>query len=218
MKIVTKQRWNEAIAAEDNGWDFHNEDMYMKHDFGAKHGQIVTYAKHMMLFEDFSNDNQKPIFDYSKPIFDLQQKTIVDICGGPCSLLLRCHNFKKAIVVDPGNFPEYITQRYKNHGIEVCKVPAEEFVYPEKVDEVWLYNALAHVYNPYDILLNAKKNSKKMRIIEGVNCGTDIQHPQNLKREELEKVLETRGSIVETNDPEPSPRGLHFVAVFDIIK
>lgn len=54
MKIVTKQRWNEAIAAEDNGWDFHNEDMYMKHDFGAKHGQIVTYAKHMMLFEDFS--------------------------------------------------------------------------------------------------------------------------------------------------------------------
>ena len=31
----------------------------------------------------------------------IKPKSVLDIGGGPVSLLLKCENFKKAIVVDP---------------------------------------------------------------------------------------------------------------------
>ena len=215
METVSKERWQQAIRAEDHGWDFHDKNMYSRHEAGNQHGQIVTFARCVNLFEDFGTaTSEENKFNYNEPIFDLGGKTIVDIAGGPSSLLLRCKNFKKAYIVDPGDFPDYITNRYKEKGIEVIKVPAEEFSYPENVDEVWMYNALAHVYDPFKILLEAKAHCKTMRVIEGINCGTDIQHPQNLTAEDFEKTLNVKGTVVDPQDPEPSPRGLHFVGVF----
>lgn len=215
MQTVDKHIWDVAIEHENKGWQFEDQAAYFGHENGNLHGQIQTYAKHMNLFKDFGvKGATKNKLNYKEKIFDLKGKSVVDICGGPSSLLLRCFNFSKAVVVDPGNFPDYIVNRYKEAGIEVAKVPAELFVYEQPVDETWIYNALAHVYNPTAILLNAKSNSKTMRIIEGVNCGTNIQHPQNLLSEEFENVLGQKGKTIETNEPEPSPRGQHFVGVF----
>ena len=207
--------WDTAIVAENHGWEFHDKNRYFQHEAGNLHGQILTFAKAMNLFAEFGvSDADASKLKYQTKIFDLQGKTVVDICGGPSSLLLRCFNFKRAIVVDPGEFPDYIKERYAENGIEIAKVPAEEFAYEQPVDEVWVYNALAHVYNPSKILLDAKANCKTMRLIEGVNCGTNIQHPQNLVAEEFEQVLGQKGTVFEPNDPEPSPRGAHFYGVF----
>jgi len=214
MEIVTRERWEQAIKAEDAGWDFHDKAMFTRHENGGQHGQI-TYARHVKLFEHFGNStSQENQFNYNERIFDLGGKTIVDIAGGPNSLLLRCKNYKKAYIVDPGDFPDYITDRYRDRGIEIAKMPAEEFVYPEGVDEVWMYNALAHVYDPFKILLEAKSHSKTLRIMEGIHCGTNIQHPQDLTQEGFEKTLGVKGEVVDPQDPPPSPRGLHFFGVF----
>jgi hypothetical protein len=216
MQKVSKNIWDVAIHHENMGWSFNDKKQYMHHEIGNLHGQIVTYAKYMRLFEDFGMSNAKEfIFDYNTKLFDMKNMTIIDQFGGPSSLLLRCTNFKKAIVVDPGEFPDYITNRYKENNIEVVKLPAEEFKYPEKADLTLFYNALAHCFDPYTILLNAKNNSKEIRLIECLNAGINIQHPQNLTQEELEHILGVKGNVVDTNEPEPSPRGLHFYGVWN---
>lgn len=222
MQIVDKKYWEEnSIVEENKGWNFESED-YFTHENGNLHGQIVTFAKHMKLFEDFGDDESEwNKHDYKSKIFDLKNKVIVDMCGGPSSLLLRCKNFKRAMIIDPGDFPDFIVNRYKENNIEILKIPAEEFDYKILEEykenhhiETWFYNALAHCFQPYIILKNAMENSNIIRMIEGCNMGINIQHPQNLTQEEFEEILGQRGIMVEPNDPSPSPRGLHFVGVF----
>lgn len=214
MEIVSKERWLRAIAAENEGWEFHNKMQYNQHEIGNLHGQIVCYAKYMQLFTDFGTyDAEFNKLNYSEKIFDMKGRSIIDLCGGPSSLLLRCCNFSRAVVVDPGNFPDYISNRYKQHNIEWIKIPAEEFVYDQDFDECLLYNALAHVYNPFLILLNAKKHCNTLRIIEGLYSGTNENHPQDLTQIGFEQTLNVKGMLVNTNDPAPAPRGIHWTCV-----
>lgn len=214
MEKVTKERWNLAIDAENDGWSFNDRSIYMMHERGNLNGQI-SYAKKMKLFEDyFIPGMENKIHQYDEKIFDMQGKTIVDLCCGPTSIMLRMCNFKKAYGIDPGNFPDYILNRYKENNIEWVKLPAEDFVYPEMIDETILYNALAHVQDPFKILLEAKNNSKCLRICECLYAGSNVNHPQDLTQEGFENTLGIKGEISQINDPPPSPQGLHFSGKF----
>jgi hypothetical protein len=195
-------------------WGFSTGE-YQNHEFGNLHGQIVTYAKYMQLFEDYAIEDAEDLkHNYDTPIFDLKGESVVDLCGGPSSLLLRCKNFSKAIVVDPGDFPDYIANRYKAKGIDWVKMPAEEFVYDKTYDNIFLYNALPHVFDAKLIVENAKKFSRKIRVCESIHAGTDDQHFYDLSQEFLEYLFEQKGIVKDMFEPAPSPRGLHFFGVF----
>jgi len=51
--------------------------------------------------------------------YDLHGRSVIDLGGGPVSLLLKCANLKKGrtVVVDPGNWPDWVRSRYECAGI-----------------------------------------------------------------------------------------------------
>jgi len=214
VEKVTRERWDLAIEQEDIEW---NGDLVNDPSgIGGKHGQIVCHAKYFQLFEEYADPNEKEnTFKYDIPIFDLKGKSIVDIAGGPHSMLLRCKNFSRAYVVDPGDFPEWIHAQYQERGITLISLPAEEFKYPDEIDEVWMYNALTHFYDPECVLRSAVKNSKCLRICEPVGTPTNINHPQTLYAEEIEKTIGQKGNTKNMLEPAPSPRGVYFYGVFN---
>jgi hypothetical protein len=167
MNIPNKEIWIQAQGAELNHWNHPGID---EHEFMR---QPSTFNKALEL-----------------NIGDLEQKSILDIGGGPCSILLHSVNFKKpeTTVVDPiySLHPEFsgrldqIKQRYVNVGITFENKMAEEFLcaLPEeyKFDEAWIYNCLQHVYEPEKILVNTLKHTKILRLAEYINCPTDTAH------------------------------------------
>jgi len=215
VDAVQRHRWDLAIAAENAGWEFGDHAAYARHEHGMRHGQI-TYARLMGLFEAYGNAGALERFHaYDCPVFDLGGRSVVDVAGGPCSLLLRCSRIGPARVVDPGAFPEWVVHRYDEHGIYVAPIPAEDYAYPDgTVDEVWMYNALAHVCDPASVLRAAMKNCRVLRIVEGIECGTDVQHPHSLTAAGLADVLGPGGRVVAPLDPPPAPRGRVFCGVF----
>lgn len=126
--------------------------------------------------------------------FDLGDKSILDIGGGPSSILLRCKNFSKAVVVDPCDFPEWVAARYKAAGIEYVKKKAEKYQPSIRFDEAWLYNCLQHVQNLEKVIRLAKM-AKKVRVFEYLNIGVCDGHPHNLTKELLDGLFERQGLV-----------------------
>ena len=213
MKSVSRERWDKAIEQENIEWRGSLEQE--PDNIGGNHGCIVCHAKYFNLFEEYGmEDCEENKFNYDVPVFDLKGKTIVDIAGGPHSLLLRCENYNEAYVVDPGDFPDWIKDRYRSRGITLVSLPAEEFVYPENVDEVWMYNALTHFYQPQKAIEDAMKYSNVLRINEPLEAGCNINHPIWLTQFDLEQAIGQPGNVKEMNEPAPSPRGKYFYGVF----
>ena len=124
--------------------------------------------------------------------FDMRGKSIIDIGGGPISILLRCKNFSKAVVVDPCPFPMWVTRRYNLHSITHIRKLAENYAPPIRFDEAWLYNCLQHVLDPEKVV-NLAKNAKKVRVFEYCNIGVCEGHPHNLTKELLDKLFDRQG-------------------------
>lgn len=181
MNSPNKEIWIEAQGAELNHWNYPGID---EHEFMR---QPSTFNKALEL-----NVN------------DLEQKTILDIGGGPCSILLHSINFKKpeTTVVDPiySLHPEFsgrldqIKQRYIDAGITFENKMAEEFLctLPEeyKFDEAWIYNCLQHVHEPEKILINALRHTKILRLAEYINCPTDTAHLHIFDELWFERIIE----------------------------
>lgn len=129
--------------------------------------------------------------------FDLQGKSVLDIGGGPVSILLKCENVN-GMVIDPLKFPEWVLSRYKEAGIKFSCMKGEE-AEPEKpfheVDEVWIYNVLPHCENPKKIIENAKELGKLIRIFEWIDTPTNIGHIHTLTEENLNKWLKGEGKV-----------------------
>lgn len=167
MNIPNKEIWIQAQGAELNHWNHPGID---EHEFMR---QPSTFNKALEL-----------------NVADLQQKSILDVGGGPCSILLHSQNFKKpdSTVVDPiySLHPEHserlnqIKKRYADQNITFENRMAEEFLLSLSndymFDEVWIYNCLQHVYEPDKILLNCLKHTKTLRLAEYINCPTDTAH------------------------------------------
>ncbi len=110
-----------------------------------------------------------------------KKKTILDIGGGPESLLFRTKAFSQAVVVDPCDYPAHVYEKYKGSGIEVVKEMAETYQSPMQFDEVWCYNVLQHTLSPETILENMKKSSRgTIRIFEWIYTLPHVGHPQTI--------------------------------------
>lgn len=132
-------------------------------------------------------------------------KSVVDIGGGPCSMLLRCIDVSHGFVVDPflndvpehvdadrsDAYPKWVTSRYELNAISILRARGEDLPSnsPEPFDEAWIYNCLQHTDDPALILRNALAISRKLRIFEWINIPPHPGHPQELTKAKLDEWL-----------------------------
>lgn len=132
---------------------------------------------------------------YTNYRIPLNGESVLDIGGGPSSLLLKCENVK-GTVIDPCDYPNWVGDRYKECGIEYIKQRGEDINTSKKYDEVWIYNVLQHVQNPELVIKNALKVGKLVRVFEWINTGIVPGHPHSFSREQLEGWLGGQGQVV----------------------
>ena len=125
--------------------------------------------------------------------FDAKNKRILDIGGGPSSMLLKCKNLNEGKVCDPIDYPLWTKIRYAVHNISVEVQPGEE-VNEKGWDEVWIYNCLQHVESVEKIIENAKRAAPVLRIFEWLDIPAHEGHPVELTKELLDHVIGLPGS------------------------
>ena len=162
--------------------------------FGEENKQLI-YA-HRMGLELFDNQHEK------WPLYDLEGKSVLDIGGGPVSMLLKTFNGGKKKVVDPCDYPNWVLTRYRENDIDYTQMPAEEFVLniSEPVyDEVWIYNVLQHVESPVEVMEAAISSGKLVRIFEWIGTAPCLGHPHTITAEWLDSVFGQRGTVEQIN-------------------
>ena len=119
------------------------------------------------------------------PTYDLKGLSVVDLGGGPVSLLLKCENSASALsVVDPCAYPDWVKARYEACGIAYFQQRAEDF-HCSAYDEVWLYNVLQHVEDPEKVVAMAKQARRVVRVFEWIDIPAYQGHPHELKADVL---------------------------------
>lgn len=166
----------------------------------------LVYAKYMGL--EMTHNIKTPY------TFDMKGKNILDLGGGPYSLLLKCENFSRAVVVDPIDYPQWIIDRYKIKNICYMRLPAEEMIKNDVIfDEVWIYNVLQHVYEPKKVVTNALNCGKIIRIFEWIDTGISKGHLHDLKQDSLDEWLGGYGKTKYLNG-EGGCKGLAYFGIF----
>jgi 2-polyprenyl-3-methyl-5-hydroxy-6-metoxy-1,4-benzoquinol methylase len=178
--VTTNEEWKEAQTWESSWWG------NCANTYGEEEKQFV-YAMKMGL-KTFYNDKSGFNFDITG--------NILDIGGGPVSMLLKCPN-ATGIVVDPCSYPDWIYQRYDIANIKYNKIGGEDITYDNEFDEVWIYNVLQHVLNPMKIVSNALKAGKIIRMFEWVNVPISMGHHHVLTKESLDSWLKGNGKTAE---------------------
>jgi hypothetical protein len=125
--------------------------------------------------------------------FDAGGKRILDIGGGPSSMLLKCTNLKSGKVIDPIAYPEWTKTRYASHAIEVAVEDGED-AFETGWDEVWIYNCLQHAHSVEKIIENAKRAAPVLRIFEWIDIPPHDGHPIELTKKLLDDIIGLPGS------------------------
>tara|TARA_R110000765_G_C18750208_1_gene587767 strand:- start:86 stop:766 length:681 start_codon:yes stop_codon:yes gene_type:complete len=146
--------------------------------------------------------------------FMVNGKKILDIGGGPVSLLLKCYDHGGSKVVDPLKYPRWTVDRYNSHNVEYDQKSGED-VHETGYDEVWIYNCLQHVIDPQKIIENAKKAAPVLRIWEWIDIPAHDGHPHELKEDLLNKWIGNVGSTGYVGYTESSPYGLEDMILND---
>jgi 2-polyprenyl-3-methyl-5-hydroxy-6-metoxy-1,4-benzoquinol methylase len=155
------------------------------------------------------------------PSYDLDGGEILDIGGGPVSMLLKSVNGLRMVVADPCDYPEWVQHRYAAAGIEYHKVAGEDLTiggYADKIGrfhEVWIYNVLQHVQDPELIIQNAKRLAPTLRIFEWINIPVCPGHPHELKAHLLQQWIDAGYGTVEAMRGENNCNGTAFYGVFN---
>jgi len=135
---------------------------------------------------------------YTNYRIPLEGQSVLDIGGGPSSLLLKCENVK-GTVVDPCDYPKWVAQRYKESGIDYKQIKGEDIKTNKKYDEVWIYNCLQHTQDPRCIVRQARKVCKILRVFEWIDTGLNDGHLHSFTQEQLEKMLGGEGKVTKFN-------------------
>lgn len=133
------------------------------------------------------------------PTFDLGGHSVIDIGGGPVSLLLKCTNRGRAVVADPGAFPDWVIARYEHCGIEYWRTNGED-ISGYTFDETWLYNCLQHVSDPAKVIQVAFELASTLRIFEWIDIEPYPGHPHKLTKDLLDEWIGHPGFAVTLNE------------------
>jgi len=176
--------WKDAQKWEKEWWG------NCQNTFGEEVKQFL-YARRMGLVQ---------VPNSSTPYrFVLPNISVLDIGGGPTSLLLKCEGLKRAVVIEPMSLPNWVKERYEKSGIEFYKHKGEDLLKEvskkeeDTFDEVWIYNVLQHCQNPKLVIEGAKKWGKCIRIFEWIDIKISKGHLHTLTEEKLNKWLGGEG-------------------------
>lgn len=152
----------------------------------------LTYAYKMGL-TCYSNNGKWPCYD-------LNRKSVLDIGGGPVSILLKCENRSRyCMVMDPCEYPGWVEGRYQQSGVDYIRQKGEEEILGFW-DEVWIYNVLQHTEDPAQIIKNAKTVAPILRIFEWIDLPAHEGHPQELKEDLLNEWIGGIGTTEHLNE------------------
>lgn len=178
----------ETLRFEANWWG------NCENTYGEETKQLV-YARYMQLYAMNLGGPGLEI--------DLAGYSVVDIGGGPCSLLLKCRNRGICAVVDPCPYPAWTMLRYSSSDIDFVLEEAETFLHRlgnKGADEIWIYNVLQHVKDPEMIVRESRRCAKTIRMFEWLDLPPHPGHPNELHEDELQVWLGTVGSYGEINE------------------
>jgi len=137
--------------------------------------------------------------------FDARGKSVLDIGGGPVSMLLKCKNVRGSFVIDPlvESYPPWVIDRYGTKGI-ACQArrgeDVQEAFLEAPFDEAWIYNVLQHTDDPAKVVANAKAVAPVLRIFEWVDIPPHEGHPHMLTAPALQEWIGARGNVVQLNE------------------
>lgn len=175
--------WNDAQEWERQWWGS------CQNTYGEEQKQLL-YANRMGL---------RPHHDGRSPYnFDLNGRSVLDIGGGPVSLLLKCTNVKQAMVADPCDYPQWAKLRYNEAKILYRRISGEEIDFTN-YDEVWLYNVLQHTQDPEKIIRNAQRAGRIIRIFEWIETRINEGHPHSFTEQQLNEWLGGEGKVETLN-------------------
>ena len=139
------------------------DDLQRERDFwGLCNNTYFEESKHFVYAKLMGLNEQNNSLILDKP------SKILDIGGGPVSMLLKTNNLASGTVVDPIEFPRWTVDRYKDYSIDVV-VEKGEYINLSGYDEVWIYNVLKDTIDPEKIISNAKKAAPIIRVFEWVD-------------------------------------------------
>lgn len=194
--------WKKAQDYESNWWsdctNTLNEEIKQQ-----------TYAKYMGL-NRVTSESGYP--------YDISGKSIIDIGGGPVSLLLKTINRGTCWVVDPVKYPDWVMERYKVASIHYSQGPGENINLIKTIlnfDEAWCYNTLQHVQDPGKIIENIRKIAKRLRIFEWIDTKTNVGHPHMLTEEKLNNWIGKPGIVINL-DGENNCFGKAYYGIFNL--
>jgi hypothetical protein len=168
------------------GWTTEDHQYYEQGWWGncvntfSEETKQITYAWNMGL------SNVPDSYTGRWPQYDLAGKSVLDIGGGPSSILLKTVNGQGLVVADPCPYPAWVEARYAAMGISQFREPGETFNAGRLFSEVWIYNVLQHVEDPQKIIANAHRHAPILRMFEWVNCEPTLGHPWKLTKEDLD--------------------------------
>jgi len=143
--------------------------------------------------------------------FDLRGATVLDVGGGPTSLLLKCVNRGRCRVIDPLIVPDWVKARYGLAGIEFDQRPAEEMS-DTGYAEAWIYNVLQHTRDPESVVRRAQQAAKIVRLFEWIDTPTNEGHPHALSEVLLNEWLGGEGKVEVLNGQ--NCRGKCYYGIF----
>lgn len=128
--------------------------------------------------------------------FILPNISVLDIGGGPSSMLLKSKGLIEGKVVDPIDYPQWTKDRYSMMNISVDVMPGED-VTETGYDEVWIYNCMQHAIDPGKIIANAKAAAPVLRIFEWIDIPAHDGHPHELTEASLNEWIGKEGTVVQ---------------------
>lgn len=192
---ISSEEWKRHNEWELNWWG------NCVNTYGEQHLQEM-YIQWMKLSQ-FNSDRWS---------LDLKGMSVLDIGGGPVSILLRCKNFSKAAVIDPLEWPGWVVERYRMANILLIRDQAENMTFDKEWDEAWIYNCLQHVTDPDKVARNAIRAARTVRLFEPLNIGIHSGHPHNLTKELLDKAFGKEGIVIDFGGG--APGRVYYCGVF----
>tara|TARA_B100001758_G_C18253644_1_gene527177 strand:- start:10 stop:942 length:933 start_codon:yes stop_codon:yes gene_type:complete len=208
--------FEKVISVDHSGWYSEYINKYEhEEEWHKKPGHMVmTAAGHSIFKKELEID------------LDQTDKTILDIGGGPHSILLDCNDFKKGVIVDPIDYRETfegLSEVFGKCNIEF--VPTEMENYKSKgetFDEVWCYNVLPHADDEkefFDSLLKCCKKGTIIRITEPINLLPYEGHPLYVTQDTFTYLKDKCSEVIKEVVYDPGGyKWVHGEHIFLILK